>query len=293
MKSFLSYDKLPYHAIALGKFDGMHKAHLRLLELLGECGAAISIASVNPPFVVPPNLREHYSHRDKYGRVPFYRIRFDCIKDFSAKEFLELLFSILPNLRRIVVGYDFCFGKNRSSSVADIRGLLDDMGKGEVDIVILQSQKHNDMPIHTSIIKELIKYGDMESVSGMLGRFYEIRGIVIKGQGIGSTKLYPTINIRNSLYVIPKFGVYATFSIVKGVVYKSVSFVGVRVSTDSKFCIETHIIDDEVNVESKESICIRFVEMIRNNQKFDSLEKLKSQIQNDIQRARDILTLLH
>ena len=289
MKSFLSFanSKLPHRAAALGKFDGMHMAHLRLLELLGDDGAAISVASVKPPFIMPPQIRQRYS------AIEFYRIRLDLVRDLSAKSFLELLFFIMPRLEKIAVGYDFCFGKNRSSSVLDIRGILDSMGRKDTRILILEPQKYNDTPIHTSIIKELIKYGDMAAARGMLGRLYSIRGIVIKGQGIGSKELYPTINVRNSLYVLPKFGVYATFSILRGVMYKSVSFIGHRVSLDSKFAIETHIIDrSDICASPGESIELRFAEMIRNNMKFDSLHDLKDQIQRDIASAKRVLTAL-
>lgn len=286
MKSFLSFanSKLPYTAIAIGKFDGMHKAHLKLLGLLGNNGCALSIASIKPPFVTPP------SQREKYTTMPFYRLRFESIKSWDSLEFLKLLFFIVPHLNKIIVGYDFCFGKNRMNSVSDMQILLESMGKHNVEILELESQKHNGTPIHTSIIKELIKYGDIVSANAMLCRFYSIKGRVINGQGLGRKALYPTINIKNILYLTPKHGVYATFTLYNNHIYKSVSFIGNRLSTDNRFCIETHIIDNfPLQVHKNEMIEIFFVERLRNNQKFTNLALLKQQITQDIVHANAIL----
>ncbi|RDU60581.1 bifunctional riboflavin kinase/FAD synthetase [Helicobacter sp. MIT 14-3879] len=287
MKSFLSFanSKLPYDSIAIGKFDAMHKAHLKLLDLVGDNGLALSITQVYPPFITPPKERETYS------RVPFYGLRFDVIKSYSSLEFLTLLFTILPHLQKIVVGYDFCFGANRISSTSDIKPLLNVMGKTQVEVVILESQKFNGMPIHTSIIKELIKYGDIVNANIMLHRFYTIKGLVIAGQGIGKKQLYPTINIATTLYLLPQYGVYAGFCYLRTSIYKSVIFVGNRLSTDKQFCIECHIIEESaIEVSRRESIKIGFVERIRNNQKFEKLEDLKAQIAQDIHKAKQLLS---
>ncbi len=286
MKSFLSFvnSKLPYESIAIGKFDSMHKAHIKLLRLVDKNGCALSIASVKPPFVTPPK------ERLQYANIPFYRLRFESIKNWDSIEFLKLLFVVLPNLKKIVVGYDFFFGKNRMNSVVDMKLLLKDIGREYVVIDILESQRHNGTPIHTSIIKELIKYGDMQSVNAMLGRFYSISGLIIKGQGIGKKSIYPTINIKNTLYITPKYGVYATFAVYDNSIYKSVSFVGNRLSTDNKFCIETYIIDMDLKITNGNKLKILFVEYLRNNKKFDDISKLKKQIENDILHSKILLS---
>ena len=286
MKSFLFFAniKLPYQSLAIGKFDGMHKAHIKLLDLVGKDGIALSIAQVSASFITPPQERQRYT------QVPFYRLRFDSIKTYSPMQFLELLFFIMPNLKRMIVGYDFCFGKDRIGSVSDIKSLLVDMGKSQVEVVILQSQKYNDMPIHTSIIKELMRYGDIKNANAMLGRFYAIRGHIISGQGIGSKQLYPTINIKTSLYTLPKYGVYAGFCSLNNRKYKAVIFIGNRLSTDRHFCIESHILEEcEIIAAQGQKAEVYFVERIRDNKKFNNLQDLKAQITQDIYIAKEIL----
>lgn len=285
MRSFLYFanSKLPYDSVVLGKFDGMHKAHRHLLQKVGKNGCALSIASVKPPFITPPKLRE------KYSCVPFFRLRFEYIKTWDSVRFLQLLFMVMPRLSHIIIGYDFCFGKDRMHTSNDLKSLLQDMDKDSVKVDIIQPQKYHDMPIHTSIIKELLQYGDILNANAMLERFYHIEGKIIKGQGIGSTMLYPTINMQNTLYFLPKHGVYATFAHYNNVLYPAVSFIGNRLSTDKKFCIETNLIDTAINVRHNEIFQVFFVSYLRNNRNFKELSKLKEQIESDINQARLLL----
>lgn len=285
MKSFLSFanSKLQYNSVAIGKFDGMHKAHKYLLRLVGINGCALSIASVKPPFITLPQCRE------KYSCVPFFRLRFEYIKTWDSLRFLQLLFMIMPNLKRIIIGYDFCFGKDRMHTASDLELLLRSIGRDYVKIEIIEPQKYHNMPIHTSIIKELLQYGDIQNANAMLERFYHIRGRIIKGQGIGATRLYPTINMRNTLYYPPKYGVYATFAYYNNVLYPAVSFIGNRLSTDKKFCIETHIIDTAIQVNHNDYLQVFFAEYLRDNRHFKELSLLKKQIEADILQAKTLL----
>lgn len=286
MKSFLSFvnSKLPYERVAIGKFDGMHKAHKYLLGLVGTNGCALSIASVKPPFITPPKERTKYTH------IPFFRLRFESIKSWDSMQFLQLLFMVMPHLKCIVIGYDFHFGKDRMSHASDLYGLLKRMGKAEVQIKIVAPQTYLNIPLHTSIIKDLLKQGEIQNANAMLERFYHIKGRIIKGQGIGSKELYPTINMKNTLYFVPKHGVYATFAYYNGMLYNAVSFVGNRFSTDERFCIETHIINETINTKHNEVITIFFVAYLRDNKKFLNLNDLKIQIESDITDAKEKLS---
>lgn len=285
MKSFLSFvnSKLPYESVAIGKFDGMHKAHKYLLGFVEINGCALSIASINPPFITPPKERAKYTH------IPFFRLRFESIKSWDSMQFLQLLFIVMPHLKSIVVGYDFYFGKDRMNHASDLYKLLKSIGKDEVRVKIISPQTYLNMPLHTSIIKDLLKQGEMYNANAMLERFYHIKGRIIKGQGIGSSKLYPTINTRNTLYFVPRYGVYATFVKYKDVLYNAVSFVGDRLSTDERFCIETYIIDEDINTQYNDIMQIFFVAYLRDNKKFNILSDLKTQIESDISHARGVL----
>lgn len=189
-------------------------------------------------------------------------------------------------LEKLVVGYDFCFGKNRAWNAED----LADLFGGEV--IIVPEFCIKDQVVHSSVIKQAIKQGDMKNAKALLGRYYHIQGRVVKGQNLGSTQLYATINIETSRYVLPQNGVYASFTKLQNRIYKSVCFVGHRLSTDGAFSIETHIIDKDFVAEDRisvDSVNVCFIEKIRDNRTFSDLGELKSRIAKDISQAHYIL----
>jgi riboflavin kinase/FMN adenylyltransferase len=124
--------------------------------------------------------------------------------------------------------------------------------------------------------------------NGLLGRDYLIDGEVIAGQGLGKKALVPTLNLRVRDYQLPLEGVYATRTQIDGVWYDSVSFIGHRVSTDGSFAVESYVLDRDLGSVEGE-IAIAFVSFVRENRKFEGLEALKKQIDEDIMMAQGLL----
>jgi riboflavin kinase/FMN adenylyltransferase len=123
-----------------------------------------------------------------------------------------------------------------------------------------------------------------------------IEGEIVRGQGLGAKRLYPTINLAVTRFLAPLDGVYASQTEVLGALYKSVSFVGQRLSADGAFAIESHIIDESFKdfagkseAEQPRSAAIFFAERLRENKRFDDLSNLKAQITNDIAAAKLLL----
>lgn len=279
MKKFSSISKnANIKSIAIGKFDSMHLAHKAILDKLGENGIVLLIK-------MPPNLCGFmlpYNKRQDYSQNEIYYIDFDEISSLSGVEFLEMLKNRLSNLEHIIVGSDFRFGKNRIYGAKDIENI------SNFTTTIIGEMSINGVPIHSSHIRKYLLNGDIKLANKLLGRFYCIEGEVIRGQGIGNNVLFPTINIKADEYILPQDGVYATYTKINNEIFKSISFLGHRFSTDMSFAIETHIIDK--NIKNPPNILeIYFVEKIRDNQKFDSFVSLKEQISNDINIARNIL----
>ena len=266
-------------AIAIGGFDGMHAGHQHLFAELGEKGCIVVIET-GYANLTPKRERENFSH------YPIEYFELDAIRNLDGKGFVELLKSKFPSLKKIVVGYDFHFGKNRKCSFDDLRDIFD----GEV-IVIKEVSQHGDS-IHSHKIRQKLTIGDIKGANRFLAHNYTIKGEQITGQGIGNKELVATINIETQTYLIPKEGVYATLTRIDDEehYHPSVSFVGHRKTTDGSFAIESHILDGEVFCEKKASIS--FVEFIRNNEKFDTLADLKQAIKKDIAVASKELKLL-
>jgi len=266
-------------SIAIGGFDGMHKGHQALFSELGKNGCIVVIET-GYANLTPKKEREFYT------KYPIVYIELDDVRNLDGLEFIQLLQRKFVNLKKIVVGYDFHFGKNRKYSFADIATLFN----GEVKVVDEVSLDNDS--IHSHKIRQKLNIGDIKGANAFLGHNYTIKGDVIKGQGLGQKELFATINIKTDRFLVPKEGVYVTLTRIDDEehFHPSVSFMGHRVSTDGTFAIETHIVDGKVTCKDK--AVISFVEFIRDNKKFDTLEELKSAIKEDIQIAKNRLKRL-
>lgn len=260
-------------AISIGGFDGMHIGHQQLFNELGENGAIVVIET-GYANLTPGYEREHYTH------YPIHYYSLEDIRHLEGEEFVSLLKERFPHLKKIVVGYDFHFGKNRRYSHANLGKLFD----GEVK-VIDEVCIENDS-VHSHKIRSKIQIGDISGANRFLGHNYCVKGLVIKGQGIGKTDLVPTINLECNGYLLPYEGVYAALTRIDGEehFHPSVVFVGHRVTTDGSYAVESHILGETIQSCEKATIC--FVKFLRKNQKFESLELLKKAISDDILNAR-------
>jgi len=271
-------------AIAIGGFDGMHIGHQHLFEALGENGTIVVIET-GYANLTPKQERENFSH------YPILYLQLDDIRHLSGEEFVEFLKEKFKKLKKIVVGYDFHFGKNRKYSFNDLKNLfLKENADGEVQ-VIDEVSLHGDS-VHSHKIRAKLQIGDIKGANAFLGHNYTIRGSLIAGQGIGKKELVATINIEAKGFLTPKEGVYVTLTRIDDEehYHPSVSFVGHRVTTDGSFAIESHILDGEVSCV--EQARISFVSFIRDNKKFDSIEELKKAINKDISIASKELKFL-
>ncbi|MDD5052665.1 MAG: bifunctional riboflavin kinase/FAD synthetase [Sulfuricurvum sp.] len=260
-------------AIAIGGFDGMHVGHQHLFEALGKNGAIVVIET-GYANLTPSTEREHYTH------YPIVYYSLEDIRHLEGEAFVIMLKERFPNLKKIVVGYDFHFGKNRRYSHANLHDFFD----GEVKVI--EEVCLDGDSVHSHKIRAKIQIGDISGANHFLAHNYTIKGVVVKGQGIGKTDLVPTINLECSGYLLPYEGVYAAFTRLdeEEHYHPCVVFVGHRVTTDGSYAIESHILDESIGECSKASIS--FVKFLRKNQKFESLESLKIAINDDISSAK-------
>jgi len=260
-------------SIAIGGFDGMHVGHQHLFEELGENGAIVVIET-GYANLTPGREREHYT------RYPIHYYSLDDIRHLEGEEFVAMLKQRFPGLKKIVVGYDFHFGKNRRYSYDDLGGLFDG------DVKVVQQVCIDDDSVHSHKIRAKIQIGDIEGANRFLGHNYTIKGTAVRGQGIGKNDLVPTVNLECPGFLLPYEGVYAALTRLDNEehFHPSVVFVGHRVTTDGSYAVETHILDKEVG--SVEKASISFAGFIRKNQKFESLDALRRAIKEDIAAAR-------
>jgi riboflavin kinase/FMN adenylyltransferase len=261
-------------SLAIGGFDGLHMGHQKLFKKLDKNGA-ILVIETQEANLTPKNYREFFT------KLPIYYLNLSDIISLNPQEFLEFIEQEFQNLQKIVVGYDFKFGYNKSGDTQTLQKLY----KGKVEII--KEVKVDGVSVHSRIIRGYIRVGDIKTANKLLGREYTIFGEVIKGQGIGTKHLYPTININPEKFLLPNEGVYATKTFINNHWFDSVSFIGHRVTTDGSFSVETHLINDNVN--GIDFAGIKFLDKIRNNKMFSNLKDLKEEIKQDIIKARRML----
>ena len=243
----------------IGGFDGMHLAHRELIKRSDNYLVIEKTSTLTPFF-----------SRLEYSSKMLDLLKLDDIRHLSKDEFIEKLKNY--GIRKIVVGYDFRFGKNRSGGIDDL--------KKAFKVEVIDEIKIQNIGVHSNIIRKFIKNNQIKKANQFLGHNYKIKGFQIKGQGLGSKELVPTINIQPLYnYTLPN-GVFLT----KTNNYPSLTFIGSR-STDGNFSIETHIISSEFQVPSSKLIKIEFLEFLRENRKFNNLKELKKQIEKDIKMA--------
>ena len=266
-------------SIAIGGFDGMHIGHQALFNELDENG---TIVVINTGYA---NLTPK-EYRKKYTNHKIYYLELDDIRHLDGAGFVKFLNVNFSQLKKIVVGYDFHFGKDRKYSFNDLKKLFN----GEV--VVVEEVKYKNDSVHSHKIRAKLQIGDIKGANEFLGHNYRVAGDRVDGQGLGSRELVPTINLNIKDFLLPKEGVYTTLTRIDDEehFHPSISFIGHRITTDGSFAVETHILDAKIKCENKAEI--NFVNFIRNNEKFGSLDKLKSAIKKDIAKASKELKFL-
>jgi riboflavin kinase/FMN adenylyltransferase len=211
-------------------------------------------------------------------------VRFN--EDFAAQEaegFLRDIVHDRLHAREVYLGKGFAFGKNRGGNIELLRRMSRELGffADEVDEVCLRNQR-----ISSSRIRQLLADGKINLARRMLGRPYGVEGTIIHGAERGRTIGFPTANLKPKNRVIPRFGVYATATLINGIWRKSITNIGVRPTfeTEVEPSIETYIFDYAGDLYG-DVLRVRFLHRIRDERKFGGLEDLKAQIARDSARA--------
>lgn len=301
---FTEYVKRQYEhnlVIAIGQFDGLHIAHKELVKITLESAkinnykTAIMTFDPHPDYVLgkeEKNLRvmtieEKAAMLENLGIDFLIIIKFDKkVSSLSPRQFIiDYLFTI--NVKEVVVGSDFVFGKNGSGTGEMIFELSGQTIKG----VVVPEMKVDNEKIGTCKLKKLLRNGEVNEIKKWLGRNFSIIGIVEEGRKIGREIGFPTINLSlREDFVDIKKGVYAVHVYYQCKKYYGISNVGNNPSFNFKnnVSLETFIFDFNENIYGK-LVTIEFVDFIREETKFSSREELISQINSDIKKAREIL----
>ena len=290
---------------AIGNFDGVHLGHQAVINaaraVAQTTGAPLGIVTFEPhPREVfapdaPPfrlmNAEAKASRLEKLGIDILYEIPFERgLASLSAEAFVTNVLAGGLGLSHVVVGADFCFGKNRSGSVADLLRLGPPLG---FETTVQPLMAFQGLDVSSTRIREALTDGRPRDAAGMLGHYHRIEGEVIKGDQRGRDLGYPTANMSIEGLHPPRFGVYAVSVDVRtgphARRYDGVASLGVRpmfgVNTPN---LETHIFDFSGDLYGAH-ISVALVDFLRDEAKFDSIDTLITQMDADSAAARRAL----
>ena len=309
MKTLQSYSNLSDAdkgaVIALGNFDGLHRGHQAVIAcaqaIANEIGAPLGIGLFRPhpyrffkpgaaPFrLMSPRIRAQVMA--EIGIEFLYEIPFDnALRDMDDTEFVEHVLHKGLGIRHVIVGEDYGFGKNRCGNVDSLRRLCAERGIGVTAIAPVGLHKLYGKYGSTEIRKAL-QDGDVFHAQHMLSRPWRVDGIVQQGQQRGRTINFPTANLEFGDLVRPKFGVYVVEVRIEGEKNwrPAVANTGRRPTVDGETArLEAHLINFDRDLYGQ-LIDVRFRSFIRPEQKFESFDALKHQIEQDTAGARAIL----
>lgn len=303
--NFSDFVKVSNAIVTIGTFDGVHLGHQAILKDMVKTAKNIGGETVVITFYPHPrqvlninaaNLRfittqeEKLQLLEKSGVDNVIVVNFT--KEFSrvsSEDFIRDYIIEHINPVKLVIGYDHHFGNNR---MGDFNLLSEMQNKYNFQVQRIEAHDVENIAVSSTKIRHSLQQGDIERANSLLGYQFSYIGKVVSGNKIGREIGYRTANIdvEREFRLIETSGVYATYVDYEGKEYKSMTYIGKKptVNNDEVENIEVHLFDFAGDLYDKE-IKVRFVKRVRGEQKFESLDALKRQIQIDEKNIREIL----
>ena len=286
--------------LAIGNFDGFHKGHIEILNSLKKIAyekkQPSAIMSFNPhPREFFENKNENFNIYLKSDKINFLKtfdiniyieFTFDKkLSELSANQFVEKILINKLDIKNVVVGKDFKFGKNRSGNFKILKNYSkeNDLNVHLVESLMLsdRSDKYS-----SSIIRENIQNGEIEKANFALGRSWQMTGKIIEGDKRARKINFPTANVIPGKHILPRKGVYCVNAHINNEKYFGISNFGERPTVDgSKLLLETHIFNFNQQIYGND-LTVEFLTFIRPEKKFANFDELTKQIKKDIETAK-------
>ena len=300
MRVFKDLNQLPEFensVVTIGTFDGVHLGHQSILKRLKELTIKQQAESVLLTFsphprtvLFPDGEPMHFlsTFAEKEARLREAGVQHLIIHTFtmelakvSAYNYVRDILIGKLHINGMVIGHDHRFGRNREGSIKELKEWSPVLGFDVEEIVPF---KIGDVTISSSKIRRAIAAGDMDTANSFLGYTYSIQSKVIHGLKLGSTELgYPTANleIEDKSKIVPGDGIYAVYAEHEGKQYKGMMSIGMNPTVKGKgHSMEVHIFDFDQNIYDKQ-LSVFFSKKIRNEEKFESMDALKKQLDKD------------
>lgn len=304
VQSISNYDKKHPTAITIGTFDGVHIGHRKILERVINNAKKSGLRSTVLTFFPHPRMvlqkdteikllntvQEKIKILEHIGLD--YLIIHPFTLEFSRLSSTEFVRDILVNelkAKKIIIGYDHRFGRNRNANIQDLIAFGNTLN---FEVEEIAAQEIDDVSVSSTKIRNAIMDGDMQTANEYLGYKYMLTGDVKKGKGLGRQLNFPTANlfIKEKYKLIPKNGVYVVRSILNDKLFYGMMNIGFNPTVDgTSKSIEIHFFDFKSDIYG-ENIQVDILERIRDEHKFNSLEELKAQLLKDKETSIAIIS---
>ena len=285
--------------LALGNFDGVHRGHRKILDRLCRAASERGATSVvmtfdpHPPRVVRPDkaprlLMTTAQKLEAIGAVGVQGtaiVRFTHeLSHWDPETFVRAVLVDWLHVSEVWVGANFLFGRERAGTFSLLRTLGARYGFNAEKI---DPVRYKDFVVSSTRIRRLVSEARVDEAGALLGHQYFIDGTVVRGNQRGRTIGFPTANLSTENELLPPLGVYVTTARMGGIVYPSVTNIGVRPTVDDsgRVSIETHIFNFDRDLYDA-TIRVGFVQRLRDERTFESVDALKAQIAHDCDQAR-------
>lgn len=301
------YKLRPASSVAFGNFDGLHLGHQQVIQQAVKIAkeeqlqAGVMTFYPHPKEVLGKVQNATYLTPlpDKLKQIEELGVDFAMIIKFTPafasltpQEFIER-YIVGLHIKQVITGFDFCFGHRGQGTTTHLQQWSAD--HQDFHVHVLSSIDKENQKVSSSRIRQLVNKGEMEEILPLLHHYYQIKGRVIHGDKRGRTIGFPTANVSlKESYVLPKQGVYAVLIKWKEQIYPGVLNLGLKPTFHSNLpspTLEVHLFDFDQDLYDEE-ITIQFVSFIREEQRFDSIDQLKYQIEQDIKDAKKKLGLI-
>lgn len=306
MKTKRNLNTLPdkQTVVTIGTFDGVHIGHQKIIKHLINTGKIEGLQSVILTFFPHPrmvlqkdsNIKLINTINERHDILDDLGIDYLVIKKFthefsrlSAEDFVKEILVEKLNVKKVIIGYDHRFGRNRNADINDLKTYGKTFG---FEVEEISAQDINDVAVSSTKIRTAIIDGDIEKANAYLGYKFMLTGKVTKGKGLGKQLGFPTANIEieEDYKIIPKQGSYIVNSMINETLVYGMMNIGMNPTVNgSKETIEIHFFDFDEDIY-EDIIKIDLLHRIRDEEKFESVEALKLQLAKDKNTALEYIS---
>jgi riboflavin kinase / FMN adenylyltransferase len=294
-------DRLTNPVVTIGNYDGVHLGHREIFRRLRRSAAEVDGVSVVVTFIPHPlkvlpvgkELRLISTYAEKELLIEVSGIDYLVVLPFtpefasiSATEFVRDILVGRIGASKLIIGYDYAFGRNREGDVPFLQRLGKELGFA---VEMLEPIRSGETVYSSSMVRRLISEGDVKGVVDFLGRHFSLAGTVVHGHHRGKGLGFPTANLVTDKELIPAHGVYAVKVKVNDRIYDGACNIGENPTFEDRASAIEVFLFDFVGDLYEQELRVYFVERLRDEKKFADVAALQQAIENDIRRCREIL----